>query len=107
MDTILHKKPIIISVNTLNTLKDNFRQYTEPVKYSEDEKAQLEEAQTAIDLINGGIRQINRARQDLKSQISELKNEYNTVTTKEEKKALINMLEDIEKETNFNDVKGK
>lgn len=107
MDVILYKKPISISVNTLNALTDNFKCYTLAQKYSGEIEIQYEEVQTAIDLMSGGIRQISRARQELKSQISQLKKEYSEAASKEEKKSLLTIIEDIEKETNFNDVVGK
>ncbi|CAJ0605054.1 unnamed protein product [Cylicocyclus nassatus] len=106
MEAVLYKRPIAISVHTLTTLTANFKVYAEPIAFSQDEQSQLDEAQAAIDLISGGINQLNKAKEDLKSLLNQFK-EYYSTSTKDEKKNLNNAIEEIERETNFNEVLGK
>ena len=106
MELVLYKRPIEISVNTLTTLMNNFKVYTEPINYSEDEKIQMDEAQTAIDLISGGIKQIKRASEDIRALINQHREYYSNATTKDERRNLLEIIKETE-ETGFNTVLGK
>ncbi|KIH57511.1 hypothetical protein ANCDUO_12297, partial [Ancylostoma duodenale] len=103
MESILYKQPIIISVKTLI---DNFKEYSKTQKYSEDETVQYDEAQTAIDLITGGITQLRSSSNELKTLVKQLKDDFMAMTSKEEKKSLLHLIESLEKETNFNEALG-
>ena len=76
MESVLFKQPIILSVQTLKTLMQSFREYTKNQNYSPDMPTQLEETQTAIDLISGCLTQIKAARDELKTLVQQIKNEY-------------------------------
>ncbi|EYB93812.1 hypothetical protein Y032_0178g647 [Ancylostoma ceylanicum] len=67
----------------------------------------MEETQTAIDLISGGIAQITRAKSELQALINQYRDDYVASNSKDEKKMLLSNLKEIEKETHFNDVMGK
>ena len=64
---------------------------------------QLEETQAAIDLISGCLIQIKAARDELKTLVQQVKNEYLSSSNKDEKKPFSQMIESIEKEANFNE----
>ncbi|KIH45147.1 hypothetical protein ANCDUO_24816, partial [Ancylostoma duodenale] len=87
-------------------LIDNFKEYSKTQNYSEDETVQYDEAQTAIDLITGGITQLRSASDELKTLVKQLKDDFMAMTSREEKKSLLQLIESLEKETNFNEALG-
>ncbi|KAL6742934.1 hypothetical protein Aduo_016027 [Ancylostoma duodenale] len=106
MDTVLHKKPITISVNTLRTLIQSFKEYAKKPAFSDKEPIQYEESQTAVDLITGALQQITIGKDELKSLVTQMKQDYASLPSKEERHNFAQQLENIEKETQFNEVLG-
>ncbi|KAK6033699.1 hypothetical protein OSTOST_00122 [Ostertagia ostertagi] len=108
MQSILYGRPIVHSTAALKALVANFRMYTEAQPLSNDsDEAQYEETMQAIDLIKGSISQIDFAKTSLQALIDKMKDTYENTKNKEEKKALLQEIEQIDQETHFNDVIGE
>ena len=104
MEVLVITKTIANSVKTLKSMTNNFASYTEPKQYSPDDQLQYEELLQAIDFINGGISQIASGKNELNALITQAKEDYNNLKSKEERKNFLVEFEKIENETNFNDV---
>ncbi|RCN31239.1 hypothetical protein ANCCAN_22977 [Ancylostoma caninum] len=107
MESIKYTKPIAHSVNTLKLLLKNFEGYINPQGYSKDEFAQHEEAQKAVELITGSITQINSALRNPQNLFDKMKDDYNTMKNKEDRKNLMQSFEALEKDTDFTKLMGE
>ncbi|CAJ0595287.1 unnamed protein product [Cylicocyclus nassatus] len=104
MESIIYGKPIQNSFNTLKSLTANFATYAKEQKFLEEDANQYEETLQAIDLIRNSISQIEIAKNNLQELVDRLKHDYDNTKSKEDRKNILQQMENIEKETDFTEV---
>ncbi|KAL6738103.1 hypothetical protein Aduo_011689 [Ancylostoma duodenale] len=99
-----HKKPIKYAAQTLETLLDKYKSYSEGITPAGEEEKQYDEYSTAVNLIRGGISIVQSSKKSLEILVEKLEKDYEEAKSKGNKKDLINEIEDIDKEARFTEI---
>ena len=101
MSLVFHKEPIELCAKTLQSLLDKFASYTSEVRASGDDEEMYEEYISTINPQLGSIDTIKMSRNSLQELIDLLRKEFEVAKSK--KKDLVSEVEEIKKETKFNE----
>ncbi|KAK6742872.1 hypothetical protein RB195_010249 [Necator americanus] len=103
MTLVFHKRPILLSAKTLQSLLDKYSTYSDEIKPSGTDEERYEEYLSAANLLSGSIETIKMSRNALQALIDKLQKEYEEARSKGNKKDLTNEVEEIENGTQFNE----
>ncbi|KAK6750546.1 hypothetical protein RB195_002489 [Necator americanus] len=103
MTLVFHKRPILLSAKTLQSLLDKYSTYSDEIKPSRTDEERYEEYLSAANLLSGSIETIKMSRNALQALIDKLQKEYEEARSKGNKKDLTNEVEEIENDTQFNE----
>ncbi|KAK6764628.1 hypothetical protein RB195_024811 [Necator americanus] len=103
MTLVFHKRPILLSAKTLQSLLDKYSTYSEEIKPSGTDEERYEEYLSAANLLSGSIETIKMSRNAHQALIDKLQKEYEEARSKGNKKDLTNEVEEIENNTQFNE----
>ncbi|KAK6736395.1 hypothetical protein RB195_019213 [Necator americanus] len=103
MTLVFHKRPILLSAKTLQSLLDKYSTYSDEIKPSGTDEERYEEYLSAANLLSGSIETIKMSRNAFQALIDKLQKEYEEARSKGNKKDLTNEVEEIENDAQFNE----